>query len=118
MRKGRTCGALIATCPRMFDRLSPAPAVDEDARQTYVVSQQRLAQAALAVGQVHAARHALRALRVNDFERPHRAEIHLGVVRDSRSERRDVIDALIALAHLAPRHQAAARRKMSAGAMM
>jgi hypothetical protein len=106
----------------MFQRLSTVPLPDGDGRVTYVVSQQRLAQSALAVGQLHAARTALRSLRVSDFERPHRAEIHLGVLRDNRSERRDVQEAAAALAHLAPRdprrRQAAASRKMSAGAMM
>lgn len=87
----------------MLPRLSTVPPPDLDGRFTYVVAQQRLAQAALTVGQIHAARTALRSLRVSDFELPHRAEIHLGVVRDARSERRDVVDALVALAHLAPR---------------
>ena len=103
-------------------RLSRVPPPDVDGRLVHVVHQQSLAQAELLVGQLHAARSALRALRVSDFDRPHRAEIHLGVLRDNRSERRDVLEACTALAQLAPRDprrvQAAARRKISAGVMM
>ena len=91
--------------------------MDADSHLAYVVHQQRLAQAALLIGQLNAARIALRGLRLGDFDRPHRAEIHLGVLRDNRSERRDVHDACVALSHLAPRdprRQLAARRKMSA----
>ena len=92
--------------------------MDADSHLAHVVHQQRLAQAALLIGQLDAARIALRGLRLGDFDRPHRAEIHLGVLRDSRSERRDVHDACVALSHLAPRDprrdQLAARRKMSA----
>ena len=87
----------------MLQHMSTVTAHDVDARAAYVANQQRLAQAALMVGQIHAARTALRSLRMSDFDRPHRAEIHLGVVRDSRSERRDVIESLVALSQLALR---------------
>ncbi|HEY8144855.1 MAG TPA: hypothetical protein VIG06_19385 [Kofleriaceae bacterium] len=39
----------------------------------------------------------MRVLRTTDFERTHRAEIHLGVLRDRRSELSDVAEAVNAL---------------------
>jgi hypothetical protein len=82
--------------------LSP-PFHARSSRRQFVREQQQLARSAMNAGQTAAAREAMRTLRSNDFERVHRAEIHLGVLRDKRSELSDVTDALAALTLLAPR---------------
>lgn len=70
-------------------------------RALWVLQQQRLARSALFAGHTDAAREMLRILRTTDFERVHRAEIHLGVLRDRRSELTDVAEAVNALTLLA-----------------
>jgi len=70
-------------------------------RTMWVRQQQRLARAALFSGHTEAARELMRVLRTTDFERTHRAEIHLGVLRDRRSELCDVAEAVNALTLLA-----------------
>ena len=76
---------------------------EEFERAGYVMHQQNLALRALRDGELGAARAALRALRSTDFERRDRAEIHLGVLRDSRSEEDDLRDAIARLIMLTPR---------------
>lgn len=70
-------------------------------RALWVRQQQRLARNALFSGHTDAARELMRVLRTTDFERTHRAEIHLGVLRDRRSELTDVAEAVNALTLLA-----------------
>jgi hypothetical protein len=70
-------------------------------RVLWVRQQQRLARSALFSGHTDAAREMMRVLRITDFERTHRAEIHLGVLRDRRSELTDVAEAVNALTLLA-----------------
>jgi hypothetical protein len=71
-------------------------------RRTHNVrQQQRLARTALFAGHTDAAREIMRMLKTTDFERTHRAEIHLGVLRDRRSELTDVAEAVNALTLLA-----------------
>jgi hypothetical protein len=70
-------------------------------RALWVRDQQRLARSALFSGHTDSAREIMRALRTTDFERTHRAEIHLGVLRDRRSELTDVAEAINALTMLA-----------------
>ena len=74
---------------------------DDMRRALWVVQQQRLARSALFSGHTEAAREMMRVLRTTDFERKHRAEIHLGVLRDRRSELSDVAEAVNALTLLA-----------------
>ncbi len=74
---------------------------DDMRRALWVRQQQRLARAALFSGHTDAAREMMRVLRTTDFERMHRAEIHLGVLRDRRSELTDVAEAVNALTLLA-----------------
>lgn len=80
-----------------------APTSSDMRRSGWVRQQQRLARTALFAGHTDAAREMLRTLRTSDFERTHRAEIHLGVLRDRRSELSDVAEAVNALTLLAPR---------------
>jgi hypothetical protein len=70
-------------------------------RAMWVRQQQRVARAALFAGHTDAAREIMRVLKTTDFERSHRAEIHLGVLRDRRSELSDVAEAINALTLLA-----------------
>jgi hypothetical protein len=70
-------------------------------RAVWVKQQQRLARTALFSGHTDAAREMMRVLRTSDFQRTHRAEIHLGVLRDRRSELTDVAEAVNALTLLA-----------------
>jgi hypothetical protein len=70
-------------------------------RLVWVRQQQRLARTALFAGHTDAAREMMRVLRTTDFERAHRAEIHLGVLRDRRSDLSDVAEAINALTLLA-----------------
>ena len=70
-------------------------------RALWVRQQQRLARTALFAGHTDAAREMMRILRTTDFERTHRAEIHLGVLRDRRSELSDVAEAVNVLTLLA-----------------
>jgi hypothetical protein len=70
-------------------------------RAAWVKQQQRLARTALFSGHTDAARVMMRVLRTTDFQRTHRAEVHLGVLRDRRSELSDVAEAVNALTLLA-----------------
>jgi len=70
-------------------------------RPVWVRQQQRLARAALFSGHTEAAREMMRSLKTTDFERTHRAEIHLGVLRDRRSELPDIAEAINVLTLLA-----------------
>jgi len=70
-------------------------------RAVWVKQQQRLARTALFSGHTDAAREMMRVLRTTDFQRTHRAEVHLGVLRDRRSELTDVAEAVNALTLLA-----------------
>lgn len=78
-----------------------APTYADMRRSLWVRQQQRLARAALFAGHTDAAREIMRTLKISDFERMHRAEIHLGVLRDRRSELPDVAEAINALTLLA-----------------
>jgi len=78
-----------------------APTFPDMRRALWVMQQQRLARTALFAGHTDAARELMRVLRTTDFERIHRAEIHLGVLRDRRSELTDVAEAVNALTLLA-----------------
>ena len=62
-----------------------------------------LARQALDVGQVGAARAALRVLRVSDFShQPQLAEALLAVLRDSRSSEEELAEAVMRITKLAP----------------
>ena len=69
----------------------------------FVEFHQMLARQALDVGQVGAARAALRVLRISDFssEAP-LAEALLAVLRDSRSSEEELAEAVLRLTHLTP----------------
>lgn len=93
---------MLASNPPVLDHLYRVVRSRGDRRVDYVRHQQQLAYEAILTGQTGAARAALRALRSHDFARAHRAEIHLGVLRDSRSEHEDVADAVWILLCLTP----------------